>query len=168
MRIVSKAAVTVSLISVFGAAPVCGAEVAGWVETVQVYPGGVLLAAKLDTGARLTSLHCECIQPFARNGVRWVDVKLKGAGGRVVDLERRVLRVTEIKQHDGKPQRRYVIRLGMCLKHVYKEVEVNLVDRARFDYPMLIGRNFLAGSVLIDSGATRTAGPSCSDVPKSE
>lgn len=167
MKAVSKAALAASYALFFAAAPVFGAEVAGWVETVQVYPGAVTLAAKLDTGAKLTSLNCECSQWFARNGEKWVTVKIEGADGRIISLERKVVRVTEIKQHYGKPQRRFVIKLGVCLKHVYKEVEVNVVDRAGFDYPMLIGRDFLAGSFLIDTGATHTGGPSCGDVPKS-
>ncbi|MEJ2344635.1 MAG: ATP-dependent zinc protease [Gammaproteobacteria bacterium] len=168
MSTVSKAAVTILFALFPGSAPVFGAEVAGWVETVQIYPGGVALAAKLDTGARLTSLHCKCVRLFARNGEKWVSVKLEGADGRVVSFERKVVRTTAIKRHYGKPQQRFVIKLGVCLKHVYKRVEVNVVDRAGFEYPMLIGRNFLAGGFLIDSGITRTGGPNCSDVPESD
>jgi hypothetical protein len=167
MTIVSKSAVAAAFTLVLGAPTAFGAQVAGWIETVRVYPGGVTVAAKLDTGAKLTSLHCECIRSFTRNGERWVNVKLEGADGTVVDIERRVIRLTEIKRHYGKPQQRFVISLGVCLKHVYKEVQVSVVDRAGFDYPMLIGRNFLAGSFLIDSGATHTSEPNCRDVPKS-
>jgi hypothetical protein len=54
-----------------------------------------------------------------------------------------------------------VIVLGVCLSNVYKEVEVNLVDRANFNYPMLVGRSFLAGSFVVDSGEKYLTTPKC-------
>jgi hypothetical protein len=44
---------------------------------------------------------------------------------------------------------------------VYKDIEVNVVDRTGLNYPMLIGRNFLSGDFLIDTGATYTKNPRC-------
>jgi len=38
-------------------------EVVGWVEHVKVYPGEVMVKAKVDTGAKTSSLDCECITP---------------------------------------------------------------------------------------------------------
>ncbi len=44
----------------------------GWVEKVQIHPGNLLVEARLDTGADTSSLHCDCITSFDRNGEKWV------------------------------------------------------------------------------------------------
>jgi hypothetical protein len=56
---------------------------------------------------------------------------------------------------------RPVIRLGICLGNVYKEVEVNLQDRSKFNYQMLIGRSYLKNSFLVDASATFTVETNC-------
>ena len=64
-------------------------------------------------------------------------------------------------RHTGNSQMRPVILLRICLGGVRKEAEVNLVDRSRFKYPLLIGRSFLAGDFLIDSDQTYLLKPLC-------
>jgi hypothetical protein len=44
---------------------------------------------------------------------------------------------------------------------VYKEVEVNLEDRSKFNYQLLIGRSYLKNSFLVDASATFTLKPNC-------
>ena len=56
--------------------------------------------------------------------------------------------------------------MAICLGSHYMETDVNLVDRSNFDYQMLIGRNFLAGNVLIDPASTYVAEPACQGIPK--
>jgi len=51
--------------------------------------------------------------------------------------------------------------LGICLGSVYKEVEVNLVDRSNFNYQLLIGRNYLANSFLVDPSLTFSTKSKC-------
>ena len=51
--------------------------------------------------------------------------------------------------------------LGICLGNVYKEVEVNLEDRSKFNYQLLIGRSYLKNSFLVDASATFTLKPNC-------
>jgi len=140
-----------------------GAEkiTAGWIEPVQITPGGLVLDAKLDTGATTSSLNCQCSEPQQRGGKDWVRFSVQGKDGKMVDLEREVVRKAKIKRHFGDKQERLVVKLGLCLGQVYKEVEVTLVDRTGFSYPLLIGRNFLTGNILVDSGVERTTSPSC-------
>lgn len=44
----------------------------GWVEKVRIHPGKLLVEARIDTGADTSSLHCDCITCFDRNGEKWV------------------------------------------------------------------------------------------------
>jgi hypothetical protein len=136
-------------------------RVAGWIENVSIFPGNLKIKAKLDTGARNSSLNANHIEKFERDGVNWVRFKLKNWKGRTENIEARVIRMATIKQHGDKSMTRPVIRLGICLGNVFKEVEVNLEDRRKFNYQMLIGRSFLQKSILVDSSVTFTVQPDC-------
>ena len=136
-------------------------RVAGWVESVSLFPGNLKIKAKLDTGARNSSLNAKNIKEFYRGGDKWVRFDLKNWKGRVVNFEARVTRTVKIKQLGGKPVTRPVIRLGICLGDVYKEVEVNLEDRSKFNYQLLIGRSYLRDSILVNSAVTFTLEPNC-------
>jgi hypothetical protein len=137
--------------------------VVGWIEKVRLYPGNFLVHAKLDSGAEYSSLDAGNLKIFERDGKTWVrfDLKEKREGGKSITLERPLLRWAPIKRHNQEPQRRPVIRLGVCLGHMYKETEVNLVDRHNYLYRMLIGRKFMQGAVIIDPAAKYTVEPNC-------
>ena len=137
--------------------------VAGWVENVSIFPGGLKIKAKLDTGARNSSLNAKHIEEFERNREKWVRFDLKNWKGRTVSFETKVIRMATIKQHETESATRPVIRLGICLANVYKEVEVNLEDRSKFNYQMLIGRSYLRNSILVDSSATFKVQPDCQE-----
>ena len=157
-----------ALLLVLGAAPLHAREskhVVGWVERVAIYPGDLVVRAKIDTGARTASLNCECVQHFKRDGEEWVRFTVVNTKGKSISLERRVVRTATIKRHFGGEQHRPVIRLGICLGGVYEETEVNLVDRSGFNYQMLIGRNFLKEDFVVDPARTFLSDPRCADAP---
>jgi hypothetical protein len=128
--------------------------VAGWVENVSIFPGNFKIKAKLDTGARNSSLNAKHIEEVERDGEKWLRFELKNWKGRTQSFEARVIRTATIKQHETQSVTRPVIRLGICLGNVYKEVEVNLQDRSKFNYQLLIGRSYLRNSILVDASAT--------------
>lgn len=141
-------------------------DVVGWLEYVKLFPGGLDIKAKLDSGAKTSSLHCQCITPIKRGDEDWVSFSVHNAKGETIRLEKPIRRIARIKQHSGESQKRYVISLGICLGNVYREDEVTLVDRSGFNYPMLIGRNFLKGEFLIDPGQTYKSKASCKVPPE--
>lgn len=140
-------------------------EVVGYMEKVKVYPDGIVIHAKLDTGADYSSLNAEDITEFDKNGKKWVRFMVRNRFGEQVRLERPIKRVARIKQQDGGAQKREVIRLGICIGGAYMEEEVNLVNRSKFTSQMLVGRSFLAGTVIVDPSLTYTAEPSCQRAP---
>jgi hypothetical protein len=143
------------------APPTKDLQVVGWVERVSLFPGNLKIKAKLDTGARNSSLNANHIEEFKRDGENWIRLKLKNWKGRTESIEARVIRTATIKQHGRNSAMRPVIRLGICLGNVYKEVEVNLQDRSKFNYQMLIGRSYLKNSFLVDASATFTVETNC-------
>jgi len=136
-------------------------EIAGWIERVRLEPSGLKLKAKLDTGAKTSSLHATEIESYARAGEEYLRVQVENWKGKSIVLEGPLVRRSRIKRHTGDSQVRPVIRLPICLGGVRKEVDVNLVDRGRFNYQLLIGRSFLAGDFLIDPGQTYLLEPGC-------
>lgn len=138
-------------------------QVAGWIENVIIFPGNIQIKAKLDTGARHSSLNARNIQEIQRNGEPWIRFEVTNWEGRTVSFEQKIIRTAKIKEHHGQSQERAVTRIGICLGKTFKEVEVNLVDRSKFNYQMLIGRSFLRDSFIVDPSKTFLLEPQCKE-----
>jgi len=138
-------------------------QIVGWIEKVRVYPGNVLMHAKVDTGADHSYIHAINISEFDRDGERWVRFCIAGAEGREPTVECKVQRTAKIKRHGGPRLERYVVLLGICLGKYFGKAEVNLVDRSHFKYPLLIGRSFMQHHVLVDPGRTYLTEPDCQE-----
>ena len=54
-----------------------------------------------------------------------------------------------------------MIRLPLCLGDELRTVEVNLTDRGRFIYPLLLGRKALARLAVVDPARTFVREPRC-------
>lgn len=136
----------------------------GWLEKVKLYPGAVMVHAKLDTGADYSSLDSAAMEEFERDGKKWVRFEVISRFGQKENIERPVVRSAWVKKRNGNHSKRNVVRLGICLGKTYMEADVNLVDRSNFTQPMLIGRNFLAGNALVDASSSYTVEPDCKGV----
>jgi hypothetical protein len=169
MRRILLAVGSVVLASMFAADGAFAAQriiTVGAAEKVKIYPGGITLNARIDTGAVTSSIHAENIEHFTRNGKRWVRFDIPAADNGRKTLERRVVRMVRIKRFGGQSIRRPVVELGICLGSHFKIARVNLQDRERRKYPVLIGRRFMADVVLVNPGEEFLVPPSCRNVPK--
>ncbi|HLR16230.1 MAG TPA: RimK/LysX family protein [Alcanivoracaceae bacterium] len=132
------------------------------------------LEAKLDTGAKSASLSAYDIETFEKNDEEWVRFKLgaEHEEGREVELpiDNTVLirmRKEEQDEEDGSTaQRRFVVKLTVCIGERAVPMRVNLADRRHFNYPLLVGSEGLrALRALVDSAEEFSAGePRCDDV----
>ena len=127
---------------------------AGWVENIVLETGQLRLRAKLDTGAKTSSIHAENIESFDKDGQPWVRFSLpksylknaKEQPAVEIPLTRTVL----IKRHKMPSARRSVVTLGFCINSHYYRTEFTLADRRNYLYPVLLGRSFLAGRIMVD------------------
>lgn len=151
-----------------GQLPQAAAEpvVIGWIERIKVGREGLVMTAKLDTGADTSSMHVASIHWTRREDGDWVTFETAGDDGRTVRLERKVKRVVRVRGASGGSQRRPTIELGVCLGGVYRSTDVNLTNRSDFRQPFLVGRSFLAGHFAVDSSRTHTVEPSCEGAPQ--
>lgn len=160
MSAVSKFLITLSFILILSP-DVFAKEVIGWVENVGVSASNTIIKAKIDTGADSSSLHCDCITPFDRDGELWVRFTITDIDDQSVSYEKKIIRTTKVKRHFGEVQVRHVVRMGICIGNQYAETDVSLVDRSGFNYDLLIGRKYLKDNFIVDPGKTFTTRPQC-------
>ncbi len=128
----------------------------GWLESVFLKPWNIRVTAKLDTGAKTSSLHAEQIEHFNKEGGQeWVRFTLEGADDRKpLVVERPLVRVAYVKTHGGHSAKREVIKLTLCKNGKDYETEFTLDDRSNFNYPLLLGRSFLESVAWVDAAST--------------
>lgn len=147
-------------------------QIAGWVERIMMLPGEEVALAKLDTGAKTSSIHAEDIERFEQQGEAWVryTLVLKESKTRVHRLPResRVVRKVYIKDHEKRPDARPVVELEFCMDGRRHRARFSLVDRSAFLYSVLLGREFLAGAFVVDPDATFLIGSSCESRSEAE
>ena len=136
-------------------------ELVGWIENAVIYPGGLELKAKIDTGAQTSSMHSEDYKIYDKHGKQWIRFSVTNFKDEQVWFDKKVYRIATIRRHFGKSQERPVVLMGVCLGGVFLETEVNLVDRGGHEYKMLVGRSFLKEKFLVDSGAQSINPPHC-------
>lgn len=126
----------------------------GWRELVHLPELGLhAIPAKIDTGARTSSLHGTVLEEFERDGLKYVRF--------AVDFERQHVRqvceavhvdVRGITSSNGETQYRYVIKTPLKIGDVEFRAEISLADRRDMKFPMLIGRSSLRRRFVVDSG----------------
>ena len=135
-----------------------GKVIAGWIEKVSLVDPSVTLKAKLDTGAKTSSIHATNIEQFMRDGKRWMrfDLVLTDVDDKqhTLHMERPKARRVAIKHTDGVHDRRAVVELDICFDGRRHTTEFTLADRSDYIYSVLLGRQFLQGVAVIDPEAT--------------
>jgi len=131
-----------------------GLPVAGWIENSWIGEPPTKVKAKLDTGAKSSSINAPHYREFKQAGQRYVSFELTNGSERVIAVTRPVVRTVTIRRAGVGKRKRPVIKLIVCVAGVTAEAEFTLADRSEMTYQVLIGRNFLANKVLVDSGRT--------------
>ncbi|WP_282755671.1 ATP-dependent zinc protease family protein [Desulfuromonas thiophila] len=136
-------------------------QVVGAIEHVYLLPPGVVLPARIDTGATTSSLDARNLEVFERNGAPWVRfVLVNPENNKETLLESRVVRFVRILQSNtDDSERRPVVALGVTIGKVNQNAEFTLSDRSHMDFPVLIGRNVLLDMMLVDVSEENIAPP---------
>ena len=121
--------------------------IVGEVEYVAIPGLDTVFRARIDTGAKASSIHAVDVATFERDGKPWVRFTIKNPER---ELEMEVSRTARIKQQGEDSERRHSVTLVVTLGDITREIDVNLADRSNFEYPLLIGRDFLKGSAVVD------------------
>ncbi|MGD8885550.1 MAG: RimK/LysX family protein [Gammaproteobacteria bacterium] len=135
-------------------------RIVGWIEKVALEEG-LTVHAKIDTGAKHSSLNMGKHEFFKLKGKPWIRFTMTNREGKAITMERQIVRYAKVKRKGSRSQVRPVVKLAYCLDTVSKTVQVTLTDRSNFDYQMLVGRSFLRNDFLVDSSKKYTTEPQC-------
>ena len=142
-----------------------GKVIAGWIEKISLVEPSLTLKAKLDTGAKTSSIHAINVEQFKRDNARWVrfDLVLQDVNDKphTLHMEKPKARRVRIKNNDGDHDRRSVVELEICFDGRRHVTEFTLADRSEYLYDVLLGREFLRGIAVIDPEYTFLTQANC-------
>lgn len=134
----------------------------GWREWIGLPDLGIkLIKAKVDTGARSSSLHAYDIKKFDRDGKPWVRFKVhpvQRKSNEVVEVEAEVLAFRSVRSSSGKASVRPVILTNVELLGRVWPVELTLANRDEMGFRMLLGREAFRGRFLVDTSKSYFGG----------
>ena len=127
----------------------------GTVEDVILLPWSVKLPARIDTGAAKSSLYAQELRTQDNMAEFRLPEKYGGLRLRLLIVEWRHLRTAEGLK------KRPVVDLELCIGPKRLRTKVALDDRAGLKYPLLVGRNTLSGTFIVNPKKRRLAPPQC-------
>ncbi|WP_157698128.1 ATP-dependent zinc protease family protein [Legionella clemsonensis] len=132
----------------------------GYVEKATLIDKNMTLSAKLDTGAKSASLSAVDIHEIEENGKAFLRFKVPGKHGEVeftceyvgkVKIKVRAGEHVSLQQHHVEPIKRPVVKIAIKIGNKIQTIPVNLTNRKRFNYPLLLGRDaIIAFDGLVD------------------
>ncbi|GAA3947573.1 ATP-dependent zinc protease [Microbacterium soli] len=126
----------------------------GWREWVSLPDLGVdWIKAKIDTGARTSSLHAFDVTEFTRDGEEWVRFAVhpwQETRADAVAHECPVHDRRAVRSSSGHAEHRIVVVLRMRLVGHDVQGEVTLTNRDEMGFRMLIGRQVLRRGFVVD------------------
>ena len=140
----------------------------GWLEHVAVNGLDIQMDAKLDTGAKTSSIHAEIMSAperdeFDEDDKPEIIFKIMNEDGDERTIETTITRWAAIKTKQGGLIYRPVVDLEFCLGGRLIKDEVTLADRDNFNYETLIGRNMLEKArIVVDASDIYTKRARCS------
>lgn len=104
--------------------------------------------ARVDTGAKTSSIHCDKV---------WLE-KINGKVVLCAFLLKKTSHVTRfskftrklVRSSNGEEEERFAVRLNMKLGEQVYRTEFTLSNRDKMNYPVLLGRKFLRKGFLVD------------------
>lgn len=128
-------------------------HVIGATEIVEV--DGLEYRARIDTGADTTSINAYDIAiddedpNLSANIGKQLHFTTANEKGESKTIEARIVKVNTVRNTLGS-ESRYVVLLAIAWGDYVKTVEVNLRDRSKMQFALLIGRNWLKNDFVVD------------------
>lgn len=118
----------------------------GWRERVALPDLGIgIIRAKVDTGARTSSLHAEDIETFEEDGRERVRFTAHDGHACVADIHDK----RTVTSSTGHRQNRYFIRTRMVVGTASWLIDLSLSNRKRMKFGMLLGREAMQGRMTV-------------------
>ena len=125
----------------------------GWREWLALPALGITaIRAKVDTGARSSSLHVDAQWRFTEGGAPWAGFRISTGvhDGPAIEASAPVFDERQVTDSGGNRTRRVFLRTPLRLAGIEREIEINLTDRRGMLFPMLLGRTAMARGFTVD------------------
>ena len=119
------------------------------------------IKAKIDTGARSSSLHAFGVHPFTRDGVEWVRFEVhpwQRSADNSAEVEAEIIDWRSIRSSSGQSEERPVIRTDLRIGSGVHSIELTLARRDEMGFRMLIGREGMRRRFVVDPARSYLAG----------
>jgi hypothetical protein len=134
----------------------------GWREWVSLPAWEVPhVKAKIDTGARTSSLHAFGLEWFDRAGSPWVRFQIhpwQRSTSDAVVTEAGVVATRDVRSSSGEVEHRPVVRTTLVLATREVTAEITLTRRDEMGFRMLVGREALRNRFVVDPGVSYLGG----------
>lgn len=130
-------------------------KIIGATADMSVEGTGLNFIARIDTGAGRTSLNATDFVVedndinMHRNVGKMLSFTTMNAEGQSKRLQAKIVGINKVTNSQG-VERRYIVKLSIVYHGESRKVRVNLRDRSRMDYKLLIGRDWLKGHYMVD------------------
>ena len=128
----------------------------GWKERLDFPEWGLRnVRVKIDTGARTSALGVEACELVEADGRRVARLRLapyRRRPERTAVVEAPVLRMVHVTNSGGGREERPLIGALIRLGPVCKRIRLTITSREGLRFPMILGREALAGSFVVDVG----------------
>lgn len=128
--------------------------VLGWREWISLPDLGIdRIKAKVDTGARTSTLHAFSLHPFNENGqerIRFAMHPLQHNTKKVISCEADVVDIRWVTDSGGHSEERYVIQTMLVIDGQSWPIEITLTERDTMLFRMLLARNAIRGHFMVD------------------
>ncbi len=111
------------------------------------------IKARIDSGAKTSSIQATNINRFKRGGKSWVSFEICPLQDNLsfsITCEAPIIDTRLIKSSSGIAEKRFVIRAPLKLGGEYFEIELTLANRDGMDFRMLLGREAMRNHFLVD------------------
>ena len=126
------------------------------------------IKARVDSGAKTSSLHAFNIHSFTRHSQPWVSFEvhpIQKDRKTTVRCESPVIDRRYVKSSSGSKEKRYVISAPVQIGGDIWEIELTLTNRDSMGYRMLLGREAMSGRMLVDPASSFCLGePASRDI----
>lgn len=149
-----------------------GTRAVGWREWLAIPEWGIArIKAKIDTGARTSSVHVSKLHYFRHEGVEMVRFKVhphQRSVRNTVEVETPIIEKRVVRSSNGEEDLRPVVLTHIELHGVCWPVEVTLARRKLMGFRMLVGREAMWGRFIVDPSRSYLGGEPCMQLEDGE